>query len=80
MSHTKINISGCEIDVIGVPNMLGAALVDQFRPYIGGIEKACMVHMETTGAHPSAYEIHIDRGRGKLRLVKVIEEFDWPPA
>lgn len=89
MELTTVNIAGCEMKVIGVEGMRGTALFGPVQAYLADIERQACVYLAEHGGDPVGFEIHTtphyehaETGEyfpGKMRLVKVLGEWDWPP-
>lgn len=90
MELKTVRIAGCEIAVMGIEGISGAALFGQIKPYMADIEKQCCVYLAEHGGDPVGFEIHTtpayqieatgETHPGKMRLVKVLDEWDWPPV
>lgn len=77
MKPTMINIAGHKVMVVGVEGMGGVALVGQMQPYLAGVERLCCAYLAEHGGEPVGLEIHATPG--KVRLVRVLGEWIWPP-
>jgi len=75
MSQTTIHVAGLDINVVGIKEVTGMALVAQFAPYLPEIERASAAYLSGHGGDPQGLEIH--KTPDKMRLVRVLGEWDW---
>ena len=77
INKTTVNVGGHEIDVIGVEGWTDTMIISAMMPYLSDINRFCMSFLDEYGDASLPLEIHI--WNGKLRVVRVLGEFDWPP-
>jgi hypothetical protein len=87
MKLTTVNIGSIEAHVVGIEGLTTAMIIDSFRPYMAGIERACAAYVAQHG-EVKGFEIHVwpegidcegNPIYGKMRLIRVLDEWRWPP-